>query len=219
MRSEDNRPARPQSEGHQGPAPRAGMHEQANVPTRDVPTPPANPEQQASERARGASGPQYRLRAKHVIDGREVPAGTLVGDGTDYPWDEDTDPSNLMEGANAAGKERVNKLHQRLYGADAPWHDERLQKDVEKDLEDQKKQREEEKSAEPVSHAQAVEMGKEWKGPANPFVQARLTGSPVPGPQAIVGDTSGNPGMARPRINQENVRPERPLEEQLPHVE
>jgi hypothetical protein len=204
-----------------GPAPRAGMHEQANPPPHDVPKPSANPAQEEQQQRReGSGGPRYRLRATHVTsEGRVVPAGTLVGDGTDHKWDKDTDPSNLMEGANAAGKERVNQLHQRLYGADAAWHDERIQKDVQQDLEDQKKQREEEKAAEPVSHAQAVEMGKEWKGPPNPFVQARLAGTPVPGPAAIVGDTSGNPGVARPRVNQENVRPERPLEEQLPKIE
>jgi hypothetical protein len=211
MRSEDNA---------KGPAPRAGMHEQANPPPHDVPRPPADPAQEEQQQRReGSGGPQYRLRGKHIIEGREVPAGTLVGDGTDYPWNKDTDPSTMMEGANAAGRERVNRLHQRLYGADAPWHDERIQKDAQKDLEDQKTQREEEKAAEPVSHAQAVEMGKEWKGPPNPFVQARLAGTPVPGPAAIVGDTSGNPGVAKPRVNQDNVRVERPLEEQLPKIE
>lgn len=191
---------------------RSGMHQQADPPQHDVPSPPANP----NERRPESSGAQFRLRSKHIIDGREVPAGTIVGEGTGYPVKE---PSNLMEGANEAGKQAVNKLHQRLYGANAPWHDEKLQKDVQKDLEDQKKQREEEKSAEPVSHEQAVEMGKEWKGPPDMFVEHRLHGTPIAGPPVIAGDVGGNPGMAKPNINQDNVRVERPLEEQLPKVE
>ena len=65
---------------------------------------------------------RYRLRIDHVIEDRIVPAGTEVGEGTDIPFDQA--PSNQMEGVDDEGRRKVNELHQRLYGADAPWHTE-----------------------------------------------------------------------------------------------
>jgi hypothetical protein len=177
------------------------MHESASPPQYDAPRPSANPNEHKSEE----SGPQYRLRTTHFIEGRLVNPGTIVGAGTPYPME---NPSQSMEGANEAGKQKINEFHNRLYGKDAPWHDSALQKDVEQDLEDQKKQREEEKGAEPVSHQQAKEMDKEWKGDPPP-----VTATPAP----IVGQQAG-PGVAVPRIPQEQPRVEKPLEEQLPKV-
>jgi hypothetical protein len=208
MRSEDR-----------GREPRTTMHEAAEAPQHDAPSPPANPDQANPDQARAgeARGPQYRLRGAHLLEGRIVPAGTIVGAGTGYPLNDDQ-PSNAMEGANEAGRAKVNELHQRLYGADAPWHDERRQRDVQKDLEEQKKQRDEEKNSEPVSHAQAVERGREWKGPPEPMMAARLSGAPVPGAPPITGDRAGGPGVAVPRIPQEQPRVEKPLEEQLPKI-
>jgi hypothetical protein len=196
--------------------PRTEVHQAANPPQHDVPRPPGNPAQERPREGAGG-GPQYRLRGTHIIEGRTVPKGTVVGDGGEYPWD--TDPSNIMEGVNDAGKRKVNELHQRLYGVDAPWHDPKIQRDTEEDLKKQEEQRKEEEDAEPVSHAQAAERDKEWKGRPDPYVVAKQTGAPVLGLPSVSGDTSANPGLARPRINQENIRVERPLEEQLPRID
>jgi hypothetical protein len=188
---------------------RDGMHEAARAPQHDVPSPSANPRQEGSE----GGGPQYRLRSPHIIEGVVVPAGTIVGEGTSYPT---AQPSNMMEGANEAGKGKINEFHQRLYGADAPWHDPKRQRDVVEDRKEQEKQRKEEEGAEPVSHSQALERGKEWKGPPNPLVEARQAGVPPAGPSPITGDRAGGPGVSVPRTEPQRV--ERPLEEQLPKI-
>jgi hypothetical protein len=55
-----------------------------------------------------------------MIGGHLLEAGTEVGEGTGYPVYE---PSNQMEGVDETAKGRINELHQKLYGKDAPWHD------------------------------------------------------------------------------------------------
>jgi hypothetical protein len=55
-----------------------------------------------------------------MIGGHLLEAGTEVGEGTGYPVYE---PSNQMEGVDETAKGRINELHQKLYGRDAPWHD------------------------------------------------------------------------------------------------
>lgn len=163
-----------------------------------------------------ASGPVYRLRAQHVLsDGRLLETGTIVGADQEVTWD--GPPTNQMEGVNDAGKAEVNKVHQRLYGADAPWHDPKFQRDPAEDVKAQEQQQREEKEAAPVSHAQAVEHGKDWEGRPDPVVQARVSGVPSPATVApTIGGQPSGPGVAQPKINETDVRPERPLEEQLP---
>jgi hypothetical protein len=68
---------------------------------------------------RGSQG-RYRLLSQHMIGGHLLEAGTEVGEGTGYPVYE---PSNQMEGVDETAKGRINELHQKLYGKDAPWHD------------------------------------------------------------------------------------------------
>jgi hypothetical protein len=165
-------------------------------------------------RTRPHSNGRYRLLADHVIHGGIVPAGTEVGNDCDIAWD--MEPTNQMEGVDEAGKESVNKLHQRLYGRDAPWHDERSSHmQSRRDAEGAEKQREEEKGQEPVSMQQAHERGhEEYRGQR---VQ-RPTGPPAAVTKG--GDTTQPMGPATADQNKDNpdvqVRTTRPLEDQRP---
>jgi hypothetical protein len=136
----------------------------------------------------GALMGRYRLLTQHMIGGHLLEAGTEVGEGTGYPVSE---PSNQMEGVDETAKGRINELHQKLYGSDAPWHDaEHPLAQVQQDAEAAQAQREEEASQEPVSHQQAWERGHdEFRG-------AKLSGPPG-GPlvsRSISGDTSSANG-------------------------
>lgn len=155
---------------------------------------------------------RYRLLAPHVIENVLYETGTEVGTDTGVPYA--LEPSTQMEGVDDASRERINKRHQVYYGKDAPWHDEKHPEGRrrERDREELDKQREEEKGQEPVSHQQAFERGKdEFKG-------EKITGPP-PAPRPVMnkgGDTSPGMGPATPDIREEDIRPHRPLEDQLP---
>lgn len=173
-------------------------------------------EEQAPTRPQAArpSNGRYRLLTNHVIDGGIVLGGTEVGNDCDIAWN--MEPTNQMEGVDDAGKENVNKLHQRLYGRDAPWHDENSSHaQARRDAEGAERQREEEKGHEPVSHQQAFERGhEEYRG--QPVAHPR-----VPRPAAPKGgDTSQPLGPATADQNKDNpdvqVRTTRPLEDQRP---
>lgn len=159
-------------------------------------------------------GPVYRLRTQHVTsDGRLLEPGTLVGAGQEEPWNQP--PTNQMEGVNDAAIKAINDVHQRLYGADAPWHDPKAGASTEEDLRIQEEQQREIADAAPVSHQQAVEQDKKWEGRPDPFVQARVAGV-APPPQQTFSGVPGGPGVATPNVDASNPRPEKPLEEQIP---
>jgi hypothetical protein len=165
-------------------------------------------------RASGQSSGRYRLLAAHMMGGHHLPAGTEVGTDTGYPV---MVPSNQMEGVDDAGKAKVNEIHQRLYGRDAPWHDpEHPVAQAVADAEAAAAQREEEEAQPPVSHQQAWERGhEEYRG-------AKLSGPPA-GPlvtRSISGDTSQPMGPAPAEQDIRNpdvqVRTTRPLQDQMP---
>lgn len=162
---------------------------------------------------RGSQG-RYRLLSQHMIGGHLLEAGTEVGEGTGYPVYE---PSNQMEGVDEAAKGRINELHQKLYGKDAPWHDpSHPLAQAQQDAENAQAQREEESGQEPVSHQQAWERGHdEFRG-------AKLSGPPG-GPlvsRSISGDTTQpmGPGTPRQDLADPAVQPraERPLKDSMP---
>src|SRR4051812_325787 len=162
---------------------------------------------------RGSRG-RYRLLSQHMIGGHLLEAGTEVGEGTGYPVYE---PSNQMEGVDETAKGRINELHQKLYGRDAPWHDpEHPLAQAQQDAENAQAQRDEESGQEPVSHQQAWERGHdEFRG-------AKLSGPPG-GPlvsRSISGDTTQpmGPGLARQDLADPAVQPraERPLTDSMP---
>jgi hypothetical protein len=73
----------------------------------------------------------FRLRTPHIIGGAERQAGTIVG-----PYGSvmengpavllfEGDPTPDMEGVDDEGKSKVNEVFNRLHGSDAPWHMER----------------------------------------------------------------------------------------------
>lgn len=161
-----------------------------------------------------AQGCRYRLMAVHVIEGKTLNTGTEIGDGTDYPFD--AQPSNQMMGLNHESERRVNEVHQKLYGRDAPWHNNKLLEQQRRLREEEEKQRATEREAEPVSHAQAYEQGKPWGGRENP-------GPPPPAhtrSPTLSGDTSHAFGPASPDQDIHNpdvqVRTARPLADQQP---
>jgi hypothetical protein len=61
--------------------------------------------------------PKYLLKAKHILNmggqSVEVAAGTEIGDGTPYPFDDEPTPD--MEGLDAEGKQRVAAVLDKLY--------------------------------------------------------------------------------------------------------
>lgn len=175
--------------------------------------PPQSPPEETRDTRRPSNG-RYRLLADHVIHGGIVPAGTEVGNDCDIAWN--VEPTNQMEGIDEAGKENVNKLHQRLYGRDAPWHDEdSSHMQSRRDAEGAAKQREEEKGHEPVSMQQAHEHGhEEYRG----VRVERPVGPRASAPKG--GDTTQPLGPATPDLDKNNpdmsVRPTEPLKEQMP---
>lgn len=140
---------------------------------------------------------RYRLLAQHLYAGdRLLDPGTEVGTDTPYPWPDR--PSPLMEGVDDAGKAEVEKLHKELYNRLPPWH---FRNTPEYEIhEERRKEQENETESDPVSHVQAMERGKEWKGPV-----------PVPATSipSIGGVRTG--GLSLPAVNVEN-----PNEEQYP---
>lgn len=126
----------------------------------------------------------YRLRTDHVIQDRVVPAGTLVGVGQEFPWYGPV--TNQMEGVDDAGRAEVNKVHQTLYGRDAVWQD-KPENDP-KLLDEQQKEIE---AAAPVSHQQASEQDKEWKGPPPPAPLVLNKGGDATGGASIPQNPSG----------------------------
>lgn len=63
---------------------------------------------------------KYRLRSQHFIHGALLEAGTVIGDGTPYPFADK--PSTEMEGLDRASKEAVKHVHWDAYGKHPPWH-------------------------------------------------------------------------------------------------
>lgn len=157
---------------------------------------------------------RYRLLAPHMIGGYHLQAGTEVGEGTGYPVDE---PSNQMEGVDEVAKGRVNELHQKLYGKDAPWHDPKHPiAQAKKDAENAAAQRDEEAEQPPVSHQQAWERGHDE------FQGQKLSGPPG-GPlvaRTISGDTSQPMGPGTPRQDKADdvvePRAAHPLKDSMP---
>ena len=129
---------------------------------------------------------RYRLRSDHVIDGRVVPAGTEVGTDTDIPFDQV--PSNQMEGLDPEGIDKVNELHQQLYGVDAPWHSEAETAKREADDKAYKEQQEKEKKS-----------GQNAAVSARP-VDARTSTTVTP----TRGGQAAGPGVAQPRVAEPN---------------
>lgn len=168
------------------------------------------------ENRREGGGAKYRLMSVHMIDGETLPVGAEIGADTDRPYD--ATPSNQMMGLNEEGKRRVNEVHQKLYGKDAPWHDDRLYRAQEEARRSEQEQRQQEEEAAPVSYAQAHEQGKEWQG--KPATLPPHLARPTPQSLTKGGDTSQlmGPATADQDINNPDVavRTTRPNEEQLP---
>jgi len=138
------------------------------------------------------SSGRYILHAQHVFAGdRLLEVGTEVGDGTPYPWP--GPPSPLMEGVDDAGRQAVEKLHNDLYNSPSPW-DYTTNPDYAIHEERRKEQEKETESA-PVSHAQAVERDKEWKGP----VPVPPTSSPSIGGSRVAGVSMPALNVDKPR--------------------
>lgn len=170
---------------------------------------------------------KFRLLAEHVApNGAVLSEGTEVGDDTPWPWrnprGEPIEPSTQMEGLDDEGKEAVKTVHQRLYGRDPYWHDnvsEGVRKVREEEAETQAKLDEE---SEPVSEQQA----REWKMEEErdkPLRDRAVMPGPAAQPSPTVraaptrgGQTRPAPGPATPSVQAENVRPEKPNEEQYP---
>lgn len=180
--------------------------------------PPETPPQQSTvgpvaERKPPENSGKFRLLAPHVIDGAVYETGTEVGNDTEIPYS--AEPSTQMLGLDDASKDRINKRHQFLYGRDAPWHDldHPMGERQDREARAAEEQRKEEEGAEPVSHQQAFERGKEdYRG-------RKVTGPQVP-PTVVLnkgGDTSLAMGPAVPK--QEvgpDTRTSQPLKDQLP---
>lgn len=63
---------------------------------------------------------RYKLLEEAVINDTVLAAGTEIGDGTPYPFDQEPGPH--MEGLDREGKKKVEEVHQKLYGKHAPKH-------------------------------------------------------------------------------------------------
>lgn len=165
------------------------VFEKTSPPVTEYDDSSAKPSVTASE-----SSGRYRLLTVHIIAGGSRAAGTEVGTGTDIPYP--GLPSNQMEGVDDEGKRRVNELHQKLYGQDAPWHnpDHPLALAREQDREALEAAKAEGES-EPVSHQQAWERGAERY--RDDTVVAPNFRAP-PAPISIAGDTSIPLGPATP---------------------
>lgn len=105
---------------------------------------------------------RYRLLAEHVTpDGRILPTGTEVGDGTPEPWPQE--PSGQMDPLDADALEKVKAFHVNHYDEEI-WHD------FERAMEARKAPRDEpeEVKGPSVSKQQAEERGEEWEGKDEP---------------------------------------------------
>lgn len=146
---------------------------------------------------------KYRLMAAHHIGGVVYPEGTEVGDDTKVPFD--GAPSNQMMGLDDEGKEKVNELHQNLYGKDADWHTPEYEERERRAVEERDKQRKE-------------EAGRIKEHGAVP-----VTPGPTGGIAPKGGQVSGGPGMPAPKQDpaDPDVQPrvKQPLKEQLPKGE
>jgi hypothetical protein len=66
---------------------------------------------------------QFRLRTPHVIEGAVRNPGTIVGPyGSGAPVIFEGDPTSDMEGVDDEGVSRVREVYRRLHGDDPPWH-------------------------------------------------------------------------------------------------
>jgi hypothetical protein len=189
----------------------------AGAPPAQTPINPAQPVHAAGSEAKPKpSNGRYRLLAPHVIEGALYEAGTEVGTDTGIPFN--VRPSVHMEGVDDAGREEVNKVHQDLYGRDAPWHDEEHPLHHQRRAaEHGRRQAEEEAEAEPVSHQQAWERGhEEYRGD-------KLRERPGTQPRTNLtkgGDTSEALGPASPRQDPADrdvqTRTATPLKDSMP---
>jgi hypothetical protein len=134
--------------------------------------------------------PKYRLLVEHVTsDGRVLPPGTEIGDGTPEPWP--LDPSPWMEPLDEEGERRIKAIFDRT-GDTVGWEAWKRRHDARKAAAEAAP---DETDGEPVSEQQARE--REGKQP--------LTVSPPPQrPQP-------SPTRATPQ-----ARPAKPNEEQYP---
>lgn len=166
---------------------------------------------------------KYRLLARHVLaDQRLVEAGTVVGDDTAFPWRDaagnELPPTTQMEGLDDASRQKVQDVHQQLYGVDPHW--DRAQTPEEREAFEAagEEQRKLDESSEPVSEQQ--EMEREFG--------VEATGVPLPGPgrqpsstataaPTIGGEMVPSPGPAAPLPPEpKDIRPKKPNEEQFP---
>lgn len=141
---------------------------------------------------------RYLLLAEHVSsDGRVLPAGTEVGDGTSEPWP--MEPSGQMDPLDADALEKAKQWHIDRYGEEG-W------KDFEKAMEARRVPRDEpeEVKGPPVSKLQAEERGEDWKEDEPP--KNELTNKP-----ATMAPASG---QIRPKV--EVTRPTNPNKDQYP---
>lgn len=153
---------------------------------------------------------KYKLLTQHVTSESVIlEPGTEVGDDTDWPWK--GEPSIHMVGVDEEGKQKVNELHQKLYGRDAP-----AQEAEEPSEEDKKAEQEEEKlkAAEPVSKLQEMERHEEETG--EEVVPRRVVSPTTNSTPTRGGRTGGGAGPATPQIDQENIRPKNPNEDMSP---
>jgi hypothetical protein len=66
---------------------------------------------------------QFRLRTPHVIEGAVRNPGTIVGPyGSGAPVVFEGDPTSDMEGVDDEGISRVREVYRRLHGDEPPWH-------------------------------------------------------------------------------------------------
>ena len=98
-------------------------------------------------------------------------AGTVVGDETEYPWQlpdgSDMRPSTQMTGLDEEGKQKVDELHQELYGTSPSWQTAMTPKQEAARKEEAEKQHALNEGSDPVSPQQAYEreierMREEW---------------------------------------------------------
>ena len=191
---------------------------------------------------------KYRLLAPHTapFSGERLEAGTEVGDDTEHPWKNrdgsDAEPSTQMEGLDDAAREKINGLHQKLYGSEPDWsggqsQDVRQAREKERD-----EQRKLDEGSEPVSEQQHLEREDQKerekrghgprqgergeRGPSSRDPVMAPGGAP-PGPArqpshtATTAPTRGGPaparGVATPKPPEdEEARPKNPNEEQYP---
>lgn len=142
---------------------------------------------------------RYMLHAEHVYKTGEVlPPGTIVGDGTNWPWPDP--PSTQMEGLDPEAKKATDEVWQRLYGTDAQFAP------ATTDMRPDEGKIKAELASKPVSDQQARERGVALPSDALKPIQA-LPRSPGAMPA---------PGLATPKVDSDDARPTKPNEEQSP---